>query len=85
MQLAQGGKCAICGNPPPEGKKLNIDHNHYTMVVRELLCGTCNTGLGMFKDSFELLEKAAVYLKKHYDPDRDPKALWEKLKALGPI
>jgi hypothetical protein len=57
----QNNKCAICGEPP-NGKALAIDHDHATGKVRGLLCHSCNNGLGRFKDSIELLHKAASYL-----------------------
>jgi len=41
---------------------LSIDHDHITGKVRGLFCRDCNTGLGMFKDSSALLQKAAQYL-----------------------
>ncbi len=69
MVDAQCGVCAICGNPPDgkgnTGHCLNIDHNHVTQKIRALLCSNCNTALGKFKDSPELLEKAAAYLRRH--------------------
>lgn len=62
-QLArQGGVCAICRNPPT-GRVLDVDHNHTTGAVRGLLCRGCNTSLGKFKDSPELLRAAAAYLE----------------------
>lgn len=64
--LGQNGLCAIC-NKPPDGerwKKLCIDHDHSTGQVRGLLCSTCNTALGKFQDSQELLQKAIDYLKQ---------------------
>jgi predicted DNA-binding protein YlxM (UPF0122 family) len=65
----QTGVCAICKLPPaPNGtssNKLNVDHDHTTGSVRALLCVNCNVGLGKFKDTPELLEAAAVYLRTH--------------------
>jgi hypothetical protein len=66
----QGHRCAICGQPEEmkiRGKvvKLAVDHCHSKGHVRALLCRACNNGLGMFKDSPDLLEKAAEYLRSH--------------------
>lgn len=58
----QGGKCAVCGNPPQEGKLLNVDHCHTSGAIRGLLCRDCNLGLGHFKDAPERLEAAIAYL-----------------------
>ena len=56
---AQGGGCAICRRN--EGK-LTVDHCHDTGKVRGILCQRCNTGLGHFRDSPELLREACNYL-----------------------
>lgn len=63
----QNGECAICGvsHEKAHHKQLMVDHCHKTGKVRQLLCDLCNTALGKFKDSPELLEKAAEYLRKH--------------------
>ncbi len=58
---AQGGTCAIC-NAPPNGRRLSVDHNHTTGIVRGLLCSKCNTGLGNFGDSRFRLQRAIKYL-----------------------
>jgi hypothetical protein len=59
----QNGCCAICGiNQKDTVRRLSVDHNHETGVVRSLLCGTCNTHLGIF-ERFKL--KAQEYLKGH--------------------
>ena len=62
MLEEQGGICRICGNPPTDKKALCVDHNHDTGAVRGLLCSTCNTGLGQFQDSPDMLQKAREYL-----------------------
>lgn len=70
MLEAQKGLCAICGNPPkPDGvraaSRLHADHDHVTGRVRELLCNSCNNGLGRFKDDPALLRAAAEYIERH--------------------
>jgi hypothetical protein len=66
LYSSQKGKCAICeelyilGSP----KGLYIDHCHKTNRVRGLLCSTCNSALGKFKDSESILKRAIEYLRK---------------------
>lgn len=62
MLAEQGGVCAICGGRNSRGQDLHIDHCHATGRVRGLLCGLCNRGLGMFRDSVPTLAKAIGYL-----------------------
>jgi hypothetical protein len=59
----QNGVCAICGKTNPNGRRLFVDHNHQTGQIRGLLCGHCNTGIGNFLESAELLYSAISYLK----------------------
>lgn len=62
----QGGRCKICGRHQSVlEKRLNVDHDHVTGNVRSLLCGFCNTALGSFNDSTELLQKAIEYINEH--------------------
>jgi Recombination endonuclease VII len=65
MYHRQNGRCAICGKLP-FNKLLVVDHDHETGQVRDLLCGGCNSGLGMFRDDPETLEAAASYLARHH-------------------
>lgn len=66
----QGGVCAICGSPPGV-KRLAVDHDHACCpgpgscgnCIRGLLCPSCNSGLGIFKDDVQLFSKAVNYLK----------------------
>lgn len=59
----QGGGCAICGRSP-RVTKMVVDHDHKTGLVRGLLCGSCNKGLGMFRDRPDLVAEAADYLTR---------------------
>ena len=47
----------------PHGR-LFVDHCHNTGKYRGLLCVTCNTGLGAFKDNVDLMQKAIEYLNE---------------------
>lgn len=58
MCAAQDGKCTLCRKK----KRLVVDHCHRTGVVRGLLCGSCNTGLGSLCDDVGVLERAIAYL-----------------------
>jgi hypothetical protein len=61
----QGGVCVICGEAETtKNGFLYVDHCHATGRIRGLLCGLCNTGLGMFRDNPDLLRLAITYLEK---------------------
>jgi len=68
MLKEQNYKCACCEIKFDEtGKQHNkphVDHNHFTGQVRQLLCGNCNLAAGKVKDSSEIANKLAAYLKK---------------------
>lgn len=59
--------CSICGDT----ENIHIDHDHSCCsgekscgkCVRGALCGSCNLGLGAFKDNVEKLAQAVEYLK----------------------
>lgn len=59
----QSGRCAICLEPEGD-RRLCIDHDHATMVVRGLLCSRCNSGLGLLRDSTDNLIRAVEYLSR---------------------
>ena len=69
----QGNGCAVCGsvdsNQKPyggDGKsfELHVDHCHESGKVRGILCSSCNSGLGRFKDDPALLLNAINYLQR---------------------
>lgn len=61
----QSGVCAICFRDPATGqhKKLRVDHDHQTKLVRGLLCHHCNVALGHFCDCIPILRNAILYLR----------------------
>lgn len=61
--LSHKGACDICGDDSLK-RALAVDHCHATGKFRGLLCSTCNTGLGHFKDSPVLLAEAIAYLAR---------------------
>jgi hypothetical protein len=63
MLKYQQYQCGICKTSI--GWNCHVDHDHKTNKVRGLLCGTCNIGLGMFKDSSVILNNAIEYLFKY--------------------
>lgn len=58
----QNGVCALCGGRNG-GKHLVVDHCHATNVVRGLLCGGCNTSLGLFERK-GWADRARAYLSR---------------------
>lgn len=73
LQERAGGRCEICGRAESEtSRRLAVDHDHETGIVRGLLCGRCNTGIGLLGDSLQGLQRAIDYLagsskQEHYD------------------
>src|ERR1700676_1906664 len=59
MVAKQNNLCSICKKAESEDKLLAVDHCHKTGKIRELLCGKCNKGIGLFQDEPELLMAAA--------------------------
>lgn len=59
---SQRGLCAICNEAPSGARRLAVDHDHETGEVRGLLCMSCNTGIGLFRDRSDLLLSATRYL-----------------------
>jgi hypothetical protein len=58
----QVGCCGICGRHASE-IQLVMDHRHSDMLIRGLLCGNCNTALGMLGDDPIRVKGMLQYLK----------------------
>lgn len=59
---SQGYRCPICGEPV--GERDHVDHCHETGVVRGVLHGRCNSGIGHLGDSVARLRAAIAYLER---------------------
>lgn len=71
IAAAQGGVCAICKEPPPDGKPLYVDHDHSHCggprsgcrhCVRGLLCNGCNRWMTKLMKHPELGLAVEAYL-----------------------
>lgn len=91
----QDCKCVICENFLGENfRKIHWNHCHNTGVMRGILCGNCNMGLGHFRDNINNLESAIAYLKEwevrvqlkvnyyHKTAPKQPK-WWREIKDLN--
>ena len=67
---AQEIQCGICKTQIPGKKGWCIDHDHTCCekgcpkCVRGILCGLCNSGLGLFKDNIDNLQRAIEWVKR---------------------
>lgn len=77
LLVAQQARCAICGRSESEAPRgrLHVDHCHETALIRGLLCGHCNTAIGLLKEDPQVLTAAIRYLN-------DPPAAHRKLFAV---
>lgn len=66
MLAQQDGKCAICGTTEPGGNSplFHVDHCHDSSVIRGLLCGKCNFGIGQLDHDVSRLQAAIDYLNR---------------------
>jgi hypothetical protein len=62
MYKEQGGVCFICRRANGRTKRLAVDHDHDTGLVRGLLCGPCNKFVGYVRNSADAFRRGAAYL-----------------------
>lgn len=62
MYDLQGRACAICVRATGKTRRLAVDHDHETGLVRGLLCKPCNRMLGHGRDDPDFFGRAADYL-----------------------
>lgn len=62
LYAQQGGRCFICQRATGRTKRLAVDHDHATGLVRGLLCKQCNWLLGHARDNPAMILRAVEYL-----------------------
>ncbi len=75
--IYQDGVCAICNKEETQRSnkkskkpdRLRVDHNHKTGKIRGLLCAKCNFAIGLFKDNFDNIMNALMYLDEYDEVD----------------
>lgn len=71
MLADQNGRCAICGQiETARGRggaprRLAVDHDHRSGVVRQLLCHRCNLVTWAVEENPSLLDQVRAYLDAH--------------------
>lgn len=71
----QGGVCAICQRPERGTRRLSVDHDHATQIIRGILCDGCNARVEVVehrhvKRRTAGLERAERYLATARTPYR---------------
>lgn len=59
MWERQSGRCGVCRR---EHRRMVVDHDHDTGIVRGILCHRCNVCLGGLGDNLDGVMKAVLYL-----------------------
>lgn len=65
LYTRQNGKCAICNivlDGSTKIRKPHVDHRHSDGLIRGLLCGNCNWGIGHSFDNIHTLLNTIQYL-----------------------
>lgn len=63
LYVFQGGRCAICQRATGATRRLSVDHDHASGLVRGVLCRPCNTMLGHARDDEAFFQRAIDYLR----------------------
>ncbi|MFC9975229.1 endonuclease domain-containing protein [Spirillospora sp. NPDC127200] len=69
LRNTTGGLCKICMREA----ELVMDHDHKTGRLRGLICGPCNSGLGLLGDQISTLFRAIGYLHDYAGPPVSPR------------
>lgn len=62
LYAAQGSRCYFCHRANGATRRLSVDHDHKTGIVRGLLCRPCNDLLGHMRDDPAFPLRVSEYL-----------------------
>lgn len=84
MFLSQNGCCAICNIHQKDlPKRLAVDHNHKTLIVRGLLCLKCNLAVGYLNENVQSALNLIQYLNKQPELAVKSNVVDIQLKKVG--
>lgn len=81
LLAAQGGHCALCP-ATPKTRRLHVDHEHRTGLVRGLLCMKCNRWLPTWVTAGWLI-RASRYLTSRYFMSPQARAILDEINGIG--
>jgi hypothetical protein len=84
LLAAQGNGCACCYTKTPGTHGWHVDHDHRTNLIRGILCGNCNTGIGMLGDDLVGVERAVAYLQRHHERGGLKRDMRSPLRTFDP-
>lgn len=70
LLASQSWACAICKRTEPGKRGWVVDHCHRRGNTRGILCNSCNSAIGLFKDDLETMRNAIDYLSGDTQPAR---------------
>ena len=75
----QDGHCALCERQPGQ-RRLHVDHDHVTGMIRGLLCPKCNTWMAAVDDQ-DWLRRAMIYRQRETEFTWRPRHLRKRKPA----
>lgn len=82
MLKVQRGRCAICSAKPKQ-RRLHVDHDHKTGVVRGLLCYYCNRRV-VGRLTLKQAQQVVDYLLKGFDGRQIEEEATPKIRRKRP-
>jgi hypothetical protein len=91
MEMLTQTNCEACGCPLATSSEKNFDHRHSDGAVRGVLCGRCNTTLGLCEENPRILGAISDYMARskgvdyRFQPYLKQKAMSQDIGSSGPL